>query len=36
MMHHLMPFKIIKHLGHMHIDYRVKKHLEIDTSLVKQ
>jgi DNA mismatch repair protein MutS len=34
MMHHLMPFKIIKHLGHMHIDYRVKKHLEIDTSLV--
>jgi len=34
MMAHLMPFKVIETLSHMHIDYRVKKHLEIDQSLV--
>lgn len=31
---HLMPFKVIHQVGHMHVDYRVKKHLEIDESLV--
>ncbi|MDR4968507.1 MAG: DNA mismatch repair protein MutS, partial [Acholeplasmataceae bacterium] len=34
MINHLMPFKVIQRVGHMHIDYRVKKHLEIDESLV--
>ncbi|MDO9629729.1 MAG: DNA mismatch repair protein MutS [Acholeplasmataceae bacterium] len=34
MIHHLMPFKVIQRVGHMHVDYRVKKHLEIDESLV--
>ncbi|MBN2299857.1 MAG: DNA mismatch repair protein MutS [Acholeplasmataceae bacterium] len=34
MINHLMPFQIIQRVGHMHIDYRVKKHLEIDQSLV--
>jgi len=36
MINHLMPFKIVERIGHMHIDYRVKKHLEIDESLVNQ
>ncbi|MDY0294549.1 MAG: DNA mismatch repair protein MutS [Acholeplasmataceae bacterium] len=30
---HLVPFEIIHLSGHMRIDYRVKKHLEIDESL---
>ncbi|MDY0074765.1 MAG: DNA mismatch repair protein MutS [Acholeplasmataceae bacterium] len=30
---HMMPFSIVHQKGHMHIDYRVKKHLEIDESL---
>lgn len=30
---HLMPFKMMHRLGHMRLDYRVKKHLEIDESL---
>jgi len=34
MISHMMPFKVIERLGHMHTDYRVKKHLEIDESLV--
>ncbi len=34
MMNHLIPIKIIERIGHMHLDYRVKKHLEIDESLV--
>lgn len=34
MIHHLMPFKVVQRVGHMHLDYRVKKHLEIDESLV--
>jgi len=36
MINHLMPFKVVERIGHMHIDYRVKKHLEIDESLVNQ
>ncbi|MCF7930323.1 MAG: DNA mismatch repair protein MutS [Acholeplasmataceae bacterium] len=36
MINHLMPFRIVERIGHMHIDYRVKKHLEIDESLVNQ
>ncbi len=36
MINHMMPFEIIQQVGHMHIDYRVKKHLEIDESLVNQ
>jgi len=34
MINHLMPFQVVQKIGHMHIDYRVKKHLEIDESLV--
>ncbi|MCR3906770.1 MAG: DNA mismatch repair protein MutS [Tenericutes bacterium] len=34
MLNHLMPFKVIQRVGHMHVDYRVKKHLEIEESLV--
>lgn len=30
---HLMPFRIVHQNGHMRLDYRVKKHLEIDESL---
>ena len=30
---HLMPFRIVHQKGHMRLDYRVKKHLEIDESL---
>lgn len=30
---HLMRFKVIHRSGHMRLDYRVKKHLEIDESL---
>jgi len=33
---HLLPFKVIKKLGHMHVDYRVKKHLEIEESMTNQ
>ncbi len=33
---HLMPFEVVKKVGHMHVDYRVKKHLEISESLVNQ
>lgn len=33
MIHHLMPFQVIHQTGHMRLDYRVKKHLEIDESL---
>lgn len=36
MINHLMPFKIVERIGHMHMDFRVKKHLEIDESLVNQ
>ena len=36
MLAHLMPFKLIQTMMHMHVDYRVKKHLEIDQSLVNQ
>ncbi|MFH0767411.1 MAG: DNA mismatch repair protein MutS, partial [Bacillota bacterium] len=36
MINHLMPFKVVERIGHMHIDYRVKKHLEIDESLINQ
>ena len=36
MINHMMPFEIVEQVGHMHIDYRVKKHLEIDESLVNQ
>jgi DNA mismatch repair protein MutS len=32
-LNHLMPFRIIRQVGHMHVDYRVKKHLEIESSL---
>ena len=35
-MAHLMPFQVIYRLGQMKLDYRVKKHLEIDESLVGQ
>lgn len=31
---HLMPFQVVHRSGHMRLDYRVKKHLEIDESLV--
>ncbi len=34
LINHLMPVKVIKKVGHMQIDYRVKKHLEIEESLV--
>ncbi len=30
---HLMPFQLVHLKGHMRLDYRVKKHLEIDESL---
>jgi DNA mismatch repair protein MutS len=30
---HLMPFQMVHLKGHMRLDYRVKKHLEIDESL---
>ncbi len=30
---HLMPFQVIHHVGQMKVNYRVKKHLEIDESL---
>ena len=30
---HLLPFEVIHLSGHMRMDYRVKKHLEIDESL---
>lgn len=33
---HLMPFEVIKKVGHMHVDYRVKKHLEIEESMTNQ
>lgn len=33
MINHLMPFQVIHQKGHMRLDYRVKKHLEIDESL---
>ncbi len=33
---HLMAFEVVKKVGHMHVDYRVKKHLEIQESLVNQ
>jgi DNA mismatch repair protein MutS len=33
MISHIMPFKVIRQIGHMALDYRVKKHLEIDESL---
>ncbi|MDX9691543.1 MAG: DNA mismatch repair protein MutS, partial [Acholeplasmataceae bacterium] len=36
MMIHLMPFQVIYRQGQMKIDYRVKKHLEIDESLMNQ
>jgi len=36
MINHMMPFKIVEQIGHMHIDYRVKKHLEIDEPLANQ
>ncbi|PKK96611.1 MAG: DNA mismatch repair protein MutS [Tenericutes bacterium HGW-Tenericutes-3] len=36
MINHMMPFEVVLKVGHMHIDYRVKKHLEIDESLVNQ
>jgi DNA mismatch repair protein MutS len=32
-LNHLMPFTHILKVGHMHVDYRVKKHLEIIESL---
>lgn len=32
-LNHLMPFTHILKVGHMHVDYRVKKHLEIMESL---
>jgi DNA mismatch repair protein MutS len=32
-LNHLMPFRLVRQVGHMHVDYRVKKHLEIETSL---
>lgn len=32
-LNHLMPFTHIQKVGHMHVDYRVKKHLEIMESL---
>jgi DNA mismatch repair protein MutS len=36
MMIHLMPFQVMHHVGQMRVDYRVKKHLEIDESLLNQ
>ena len=33
---HLMPFQVIYHVGQMKVNYRVKKHLEIDESLTNQ
>ena len=30
---HLIPFQVVHRNGHMRLDYRVKKHLEIDESL---
>ena len=33
---HFMAFEVVKKVGHMHVDYRVKKHLEIQESLVNQ
>lgn len=30
---HLMPFRFVRQVGQMHVDYRVKKHLEIEESL---
>ncbi|TNF09300.1 MAG: DNA mismatch repair protein MutS [Bacillota bacterium] len=33
---HLMPFQVIFNVGQMRVDYRVKKHLEIDESLLNQ
>ncbi len=35
-LHHLMAFEVVKKVGHMHVDYRVKKHLEVQESLVNQ
>jgi len=35
-MAHLMPFELVKNVSHMHIDFRVKKHLEIQDSLTNQ
>jgi len=32
-LNHLMPFTYVQKVGHMHVDYRVKKHLEILESL---
>lgn len=32
---HLIPFQVVHRNGHMRLDYRVKKHLEIDESLVQ-
>ncbi len=32
-LNHLMPFKLMRQIGYMHVDYRVKKHLEIESSL---
>jgi len=32
---HLMPFKHVNRIGHMKVDYRVRKHLEIDESLTQ-
>ncbi len=36
MIAHLRPFFIIHQEGHMHLDYRVKRHLEIDQSNTNQ
>ncbi len=35
-LHHLMPFELVEKVGHMQVDYRVLKHLEIHESLVNQ
>jgi DNA mismatch repair protein MutS len=35
-LNHLLQFKVVSKVGHLRVDYRVKKHLEIENSLTNE